>query len=653
MSLESCLAQFPVDHDDLETIRSLSKGAMEDGKAVKTHIKLLSSELEGLRGQLIDAGHDVKVPLGGKLYSGKDQRLTVADNPVDKAIKTMLKSNKDLSPQDLKSLASEIVDRILSTPDGRLSYDAPSGGPKVGMPSDGPPPRGPLAHRQFMIPDHMIEPWLVNDVERVANSYLNTMVPDTLLTQRFGSVDMEESFKKLRDEHTALRETTKGAEALKQLDAEYRSAVTDLAGVRDRLRHVYGSNMGDPLKNVARWSSTLGRYVNLADMGGSGISQFNDLVGGVWRYGFGKVFRDGFMPYFQGLRDIESGSREGMRQWRAAGIGAEMKLDMRPIQEVGEEYHPHSKFERTIKGAADMYMIANMSAPITSTAKGITSIVASSELLHSAKALVEGTATAKQLRNLGEMSITPDLAQRIVDNFSKSGELRDGVMLPNTGDWTDKAAKLAFEGAVSREVNIAVVTPGQEKPLLLSNPIIRLIGQFKSFTGSATTRILLAGLQRRDAEFLQGVVAHIAAGMLSYKVYSIVSGRETSANWEDWVKEGISRAGIMGWYDEGNALLSKFSAGQLDAYKAIGATKPLTRYASRTWVGQVFGPTYGLADSAVQAIYGFADGKVSPQDVDNIRRILPFQNFFATRLLLDKVDESAAQMMGGPARQHP
>ena len=61
-----------------------------------------------------------------------------------------------------------------------------------------------------------------------------------------------------------------------------------------------------------------------------------------------------------------------------------------------------------------------------------------------------------------------------------------------------------FEAAITKDANIAVITPGAEKPLFLSNPVLGLMGQFKGFSAAAQERILISNLQEADGRTLQG-----------------------------------------------------------------------------------------------------------------------------------------------------
>lgn len=590
---------------------------------------------------------DLKKEAG--VYGGKDERLTGADRAVDAAIKRIIRSDRDKLPEELESLADEIVDRIIGSPDGRLPYDLPTGGPKVGPPSDGPPPRGPLAHREFMIPDERIKDWLVDDVEQVAHTYLGSIVPDVLITERFGDVDMTQAFRQINEEYNAKMRAAGSEEERIELRREQERVIGDLAAQRDRIRGTYGMTSDTVMRNAARIAGAAGSLNVMADMGGSALSQLPDLSGPVFRHGFGTVFRDGWMPFFKGMTEgKKSAIGKAKRQYNAMGIAVDMVHNTRNLDEVGEQYHPRTKGERMLKGGAQAFMNVNLSAPMTDGAKTIAAVVAGNEIFRATKAVAEGKATKRQITDLAAASIDEEMATRIWQSFQESGAVEDGVYLPNTADWSDAGARRSFEGAVSREANIAVVTPGQEKALWLSNPVLKILGQFKAFIASSSVRILAANLQRRDAQTLQGLIGSIAMGMLGYKAYTMATGQPASERWEDWVKEGISRAGVLGWLDEGNSFTSKFTRGQLDLYRLVGADKPLTRYASRGVLGALLGPTAGKIENLSQAVGALASGEFMAKDTRAARRLMPLQNLFYIRQLLNQVEEGFNAQFGIP-----
>ncbi|SDF36411.1 hypothetical protein SAMN05421844_101434 [Bosea robiniae] len=145
-----------------------------------------------------------------------------------------------------------------------------------------------------------------------------------------------------------------------------------------------------------------------------------------------------------------------------------------------------------------------------------------------------GKRTARDIANLAESGIDDAMARRIHAAYADGGGSKvDGSRLPNTDAWKDRNAAKAFEAALQREVNIAVITPGLEKPLWMSSPVMSMLGQFKAFIAAANERMLITNLQRSDWNTLQGLFAAITLGMLSYRLYTLVSGQKASERPQD------------------------------------------------------------------------------------------------------------------------
>ncbi len=575
-------------------------------------------------------------------YKGKDERLTSADKAIDKAVKRILKSDRDLPRAELESRAQEITDRIIGSPDGRLPYDlGMEHGTAFG--GSGEAPRGALAAREFNIPDATIRDFLENDAEHIVAAHLRTMVPDVLLTEKFGDTRMTEAFRKINDEYAALADAAKSDAARTKLEKDRLRAIDDLAAIRDRIRGIYGISPDAPMRNAARAMNVLKNYNVLTSMGSAALSSLPDMAGSIMRHGLTSTFNDAWAPFFNMLTRQSDVWQEAGRQYRAMAL-----------MDTLDTYHPQSRVERTMQWATGKFQFINLLAPWTDFAKINASMVAGSEILRAVKTSAEGTASARMLRTLGESGIEPHMAARISKAFEDGGEIRDGVHLPNTADWTDKEARRVFEGAVARDADIAVVTPGQEKPLWMSHPLLSVLGQFKSFTAAATERILISNLQRRDAQVLQGMIFSLGLGMLSYKINSVTGGQPVSDKPQDWIKEAVSKANLLGWAEEANALASKATRGGVDVYRMIGADKPLSRYASRSAMDQLLGPTAGK----IGGILGTVSAASKPSewnegDSKALRRLVAGQNVFYVRRLFDQIEASGNNTFGIPMKAKP
>lgn len=580
-------------------------------------------------------------------------RTAGADDAVDRAVKRILASDRDRPIEDLRDRANETVDRILSSPDGRLPYDEDTGTPDYGPSVPKPPVRGSLAERALDVSNAFARDWVERDIEKVVHNHLRTFVPDVLLSERFGDTEMSNVFRQINEEYSRLIDATGPGKERTALEKDRRGAIEDLAATRDMFRGLYNIPSTESGRRLGRISANLRNASVMLNMGMGMVSSIPDAAGAVFRMGMLNTFRDAYMPFFKSLATDRAYSKEVMRQFRVMGISIDTQNAARhhAISGISEEFVPHSPFERTLQWGADKMQLANLLGPWTDFVKTMTASVASAEIYRAAKASARGTATKKQTTRLAEANITPDLAMKIAEQYEKSGNRVDGVLLPNTEAWTNREAKQAFEAALTREANISVVTPGLDRPTWLSDPVLSVIGQFKSFTAAATTRIMIANLQRADAQTLQGLIASLGMGMISYKVNSLTGGSPTSDRPQDWIKEAMSRGNIFGWLEEGNALTSKMTRGRVDAYRLMGADKPLSRFAGRTVMDQLMGPTFGKAESLAKITGAAASGDWNAGDVTAFRRFIAGQNLPYIRGLLNQVEAGVDNAFGIPHKQ--
>ena len=92
--------------------------------------------------------------------------------------------------------------------------------------------------------------------------------------------------------------------------------------------------------------------------------------------------------------------------------------------------------------------------------------------------------------------------------------------IANTHMWDDVAAADAFGGALNKDINITIVTPGLgDTPLWMSKELGSTIAQFKKFAMASTQRMLFRGMQERDLDFLFGSMMLIGSGMMIDGVY--------------------------------------------------------------------------------------------------------------------------------------
>lgn len=537
-----------------------------------------------------------------------------------------------LAEVDLRDIARQITDQLLGAAPGRTNY------------SPVPLVRGPLRERTLNIPDALIEDYLEHDVRRIARTYSRTMAADTALTERFGRADMEPAFDRVRENYAQLAEGVTDERANTRLNNQMKADLRDLSAVRDRVRGTFGlPENPDGLWNRAYHIIRDLNYLRL--LGGMTISAFPDLGRTVMVHGLMRVVGDGIVPL---VRDL-SQFRLAANEVKLAGNALDMVLDTRAmaLADMLDDYGRWSRFERGLKGLTEGFGVVTLMAPWNSALKQFVGVVSQTRALRAIEAMVEGRPVSRAERTrLAHLGIGPTEAERIAGQFAKHGE-RGGsgeVWWANTAAWEDTQAADAFRAALSKEVDIAIVTPGQEKPLWMSTGIGKVVGQFRSFAFASTQRVLMTGLQQRDMATLNGVLLMTALGMGAYWVRNQTNPQAkpfpdsgTASGAAQWVREGIDRAGLLGWLFDANNIVEKVTRGAVGV-SAVTGSPPMSRYAAQHTLESLLGPTVGFGEAAAQAIGAATGGDWTEADTRAVRRMLPYQNLIGVRHLFDAAE---------------
>ena len=549
-----------------------------------------------------------------------------------------------LSNDEISDIVDQTIDTILGHVDGRIPYDSIVSGP-----------RGPLKERLLRIESKKIQEFLNTDIEEVLRAQVRTMSADIELTKKFGSPDMAEQIRKINDEANRkiarvdgmlgkdgklVRPEVKAKERAR-LEKARKAAVRDIEGMRDRIRGQYAllSNPDGIVLRAGRVARNL-NYMRL--LGGMTLSAFPDMAGIVFKHGLTSTFRDGFLPLVSNLKAVRMAGKEV----KAAGTALDMILDSRAMSmaEIGDDFGRGSKFERAVKSAGTRFGVVSLMAPWNAAMKQFGGMIVMTNMLQASEAIAKGSATAKQIRKLGAGGINTDLAERIHKQFEKYGEIQNGVYLAKAADWDDKLAREAFRAAVVRDVDRIIVTPGQDKPLWMSTELGKTIGQFRSFNLSAMQRITLSAMQQRDADTLAGIVVALSLGAMTYMAKQLTADRELSDNPVVWATNAFDWSGLGGWMMDVNNIAEKASRGRVGLSGLTG--EQMSRYQSRNVVGAFLGPTPDAISDIFQVSGSVFAGDTSKSDLHKIRGLLPFQNLFYIRSLLNQVEDVAGDVIG-------
>jgi hypothetical protein len=553
-----------------------------------------------------------------------------------------------VSEADREAYLDEIVDDIFSNVTGR------------GQDGTLPPnftvaARGPLKERTFNIPDKLVERFLNDDVELVGRRYARVMAADTELASRFGSPDMKGPIAEVRAEYQNLRQTAAlDPKKLSTLNAREKSDIRDLEAVRDMLRGNYRPEIQHT--NWARILQAAGAFNYMRAMGGVLIGSLTDAVRPAMVHGMKAYFRDGIRPLVKGVKAAKLSKQEA----KLAGAISERVLASRmaTLAEITDPYANGSPFERFLENLTVGFTKMTGLNVWDDFQKTLASRITQNRILANAVQAAKGgfnTLPAKERAFMGYLGIGQQRAEDIGRLFARHGDTMDGVMVANTeawgGDPVGAAMRRAYRAAINKDVDSIIVTKGYgDVPLLAGTPIGRALIQFKSFAIASNQRVLIRGLQEDKSRLVGGIVGMATIGAFIYALKQIEAGREVSDNPGTWAAEGLDRSGIFAVGFEINNMMEKLGApgvytGAAAFFPNASQREPASRYATRSIVGGMLGPTYELASdvigvagsglrNAVGAASGDAPGFVG-SDVSAVRRLTPFASLPYWRWLID------------------
>ena len=219
-------------------------------------------------------------------------------------------------------------------------------------------------------------------------------------------------------------------------------------------------------------------------------------------------------------------------------------------------------------------------------------------------------------------------------NHSKDG----GLYLSNAQDWADANAKVNWHAVMINAVNKTILTPGAgDLPKWVdSHPLLKTIFQFRTFSMSATNKFFLPGVQRvlgaGDWKPAAAFTAASAIGIATNIFYEILNGNDPrEQELGVLIRDGIDRSGALGILGEAGSTALKLANGM--GFEGLGANP--ARYRSRNEVDALLGPTLGSARDLLSNLFFWTYDGFNPGDASRMRRMLPYQNLWLTRMVLD------------------
>ncbi len=538
----------------------------------------------------------------------------------DQSIGTRISGGKD---DVLQSVVDSITDKILGAPGGRFDYNIT------------PTVKGPLKERTLSINDNLIEDFLVSDIEPIMNQYIKTMAPDIELTNMFGDINLSQEIAAIKNEYAKLRQKAKSKTELKRLDQRMNSDIRDVEAMRDRLRGTY---LLPKNTNAAIFRMGVGlmgwNFVRM--LGSMMVSSLPDIGRVIAKNGFVRTARS--IAALTNFKKFKLSKDEV----RKAGIGFEMVLNGRAasLNDLTDIYASGTKVEKGLKYASDTFGKVSLMSHFNDMMKLWAGTMTQDRFIEDAIKLASGKLSKAKATRMAAMGIDKERAIIIAEQFKKYGVPGDKrrLAIANVDEWDDEIAKQNFKSALLKDVDATILTPGVGvKPLWTSTAVGRLIFQFKTFAAEAHHKILVSDLQYRDAVAATNLVLMSAFGVLSYASKQYTRGAEIETDPAKLLVEGLDNSGVLGYFWDVNNTLEKVTRGKVGVSSIIGDST-MSRYASRNAVGALLGPSFGTVSDVASTVGALSSGELTESEIRTMRKLLPYQNLFYTRALLNKIE---------------
>jgi len=542
-------------------------------------------------------------------------------------------TGKNTDALEARALATDITDKILGSPNGRLPQDI------VGS-------TGRLKERTLNIRDEVLDEagFLNDNVDEVMQTYLRSTAGELHLKQKFGDHELVGQFQGIKDEYDIKIDAAKTNKEREALRKSMDSDITDLKAMRDIMlgRYLPVSDAGKKLANMGRVARGLSFMANLGMMT---ISAIPDVARPIMQHGavaWAKALPR-TMLYFGKQTKLAVKSLEEM------GIGVDRLMNSRAyaladIDEVGTGLE---KFTRTFAKYSGMNHW-------NGTMKHIAAFTAQNRFINDSIGFAK--LSTKRKERLLKAGISDRMAKAIAEQSQEFGDKLGGSWNANTAKWTDREAAGLFERALLKDVDSTIITPGVgDRPLFMSTEMGKTLLQFKTFFLAAHNSALLPMAQqlaRGDMAAVQGIMTGLSLGMMSEWIRLNLSGRGDELDnysMQDWARAGLDRSGIATVPMELINMTDRFLDGRLS--QSMGLMQG-SRYFYRNWAGTLMGPSFGYAGDIGALLQNLANSDgVTEKDIHSLRRLLPYQNMFYIRQLINDMEEEIVKQTGVPRRK--
>ncbi len=181
---------------------------------------------------------------------------------------------------------------------------------------------------------------------------------DIELTRKYGSVTMDDTLKQVTDEYQRLIDETADASKRSSLAQSMERDLTDIRGLRDRLRGTYGASK-DPHALSSRSIRVMKSFNVLVGMGSAMVSSVPDVARIVMTEGLVNAYGKGFARMFDEQAATIAKMSKGELDRAAIAVDATLGLRAHAMSDIGDLFGNRFALERSLNDATGMFFFMN------------------------------------------------------------------------------------------------------------------------------------------------------------------------------------------------------------------------------------------------------------------------------------------------------
>ncbi|RKX22130.1 MAG: hypothetical protein DRP45_11645, partial [Candidatus Zixiibacteriota bacterium] len=542
-------------------------------------------------------------------------------------------TGKNTSALEARALATDITDKILASPTGRMPVDVVGGA-------------GPLKERVLNIRDEVLDEagFLEDNIDEVMQVYLRSTVPEMHLKREFGDHELVGEIGAIKDEYDILIDAAKNNKQRLKLRKQMDNDIRDISAMRDIMlgRYLPPRDVGKRLANMGRMARSLSFMANLGMMT---ISAIPDIARPIMQHG--AVAWAKALP--RSMLYWGKQTKLARNQLEEIGIGVDSLLNSRTyaIADIDDA-------NAAMKATTSRFAKHSGMNLWNATMKKVAAFTAQNRFIDDSRNYTKLSARRKE--RLAKSGINERMAKSIAEQADKHGEKLGPSWHANTNEWTDREAAGLFERVLLKDVDSTIITPGVgDKPLFMSSEAGKTLLQFKTFFLSAHNQALIPMIQqmaRGDAAAFEGLMVGLSLGMMSEWTRLQLSGRGDELEgyaMQDWARAGLDRSGVATVPMELINMTDRLLDGSMS--QQMGLMQG-SRYFYRNWAGTLMGPAAGYVGDAAKLSQNLinSDG-VTERDIHSLRRLMPYQNMFYLRMGINEIEKNVTKATGAKPRK--